>query len=232
MSRKHAVRIALLVMLALIVCLISGCSQNTEPEATGIVTETVTETPAAESAEAPAEEAVDAPSEEVAADPVKGTVDTPSEEPVEAEAVAAPVAQQERVLLATVNGEEIWSDNQDLAVAMDYYIYQADTYGMDTESPDVIAMLQQYAMEYAQETAVIYQKAAELGLSATEEDKAQAEAAARTQWIDELDEYAISAGLVDEDASDDDKAAARADAANQLLESYGYDEAKYVAEVS
>ena len=119
MSRKHIIRIALLIMLALFVCLISGCSQNTQPEATAVVTEAVTETPGAESAEAPAKEAAEVPAEE------------PVEAPAE-EAVAVPVTQQERVLLATVNGEEIWSDNQNLTIAMDYYIDLADSYGMDT----------------------------------------------------------------------------------------------------
>ena len=48
MSRKSVIRIALLVVLALVVCLLSGCSQNTEPEATAAVTAAVTEAPAAE----------------------------------------------------------------------------------------------------------------------------------------------------------------------------------------
>ena len=220
MSRKSVMSIVLLVMLALVVCLISGCSQNKEPEATAAVTAAVTEAPAEEATEVPTEEATEA-----------FVTEAPAEEATEAP-TEAPTPTPEPVLLATVNGEEIWSDNENLQVAMDYYVDLAESYGMDTSSDDVISLLQQYSMEYAQETAVIYQKAAEFGFSATEEDKVQAEATAKAKWIEELDNFALNAGLVTEDASDDDKAAARADAAAQILEYYGYDEAKYVAEVA
>ena len=48
MSRKSVMSIVLLVMLALVVCLISGCSQNKAPEATATVTQAVTEAPVTE----------------------------------------------------------------------------------------------------------------------------------------------------------------------------------------
>ena len=256
-------------MLALIVCLVSGCSQdNTKPAPTRApevteapATEVVTAAPAAET-EAPAEE-TEAPAEETEA-PAEETeapaaeTEAPAEEteapaevteaPTEvlvtaepeapaaeteapAEEAAAEPTAEPPVLLATVNGEEIWSNNSGLTAAYDNYIQTASSYGMDTTSEEVLSLLRGYSMQYAIQYSLIFQKAKELGLdTVTDEQKASLEAEVRTAWADVVDSYATQVGGLTETSTEDEKAAARADALAFIQTTYGYDEERFVTE--
>ena len=143
-------------------------------------------------------------------------------------AAAAETEAQEPVLLVTVNGEEILSDDLFLNSVLAYYMEYAAYSGYDTSEPDMLATIRLYSMEYTVHTRLIHQKAAELGFDQfTDEEKAAFEAEARAEWAEIIDQYV--AANVPEDASDDDKAAARADALAGLLEQ-GYDEEQYVSE--
>lgn len=156
--------------------------------------------------------------------------DAPAEEAVVAEAPAEESAAEERVLLATVNGDEIWSDNYDLMYAFEYYLDLAASYGLDTTDEAVLPMLRQYSMEYALQATVVRQKAAELGLQATEEDIEQIKADIKANWETIVQSFVDEAGVITETSTEDDKAAARADALNTILNDYGYDEERYCTE--
>lgn len=289
-KRNAVVRIVLLIMLALVVCLVSGCSQdNTRPAATATPavteapaeevteapaeevtvepTEIPTEEPAEEPAEvpmeevteapAPAEEVTEAPTEEATVEPMEIPTEEPTEIPMEeptqepaesssealseeqtaeateepAEETAEEPAVEVPVLLATINGQEIWSDNLALRSAYENYIDTAASYGMDTENEDILSMLRGYSMQYALQYSLIFQKAKELGLDVvTDEQKAALEADIRTNWNEIVDGYAEELGSLTESSTDDEKAAARADALAFIKENFGYDEEKFVAE--
>ena len=138
------------------------------------------------------------------------------------EADAAPV------LLVTVNGEEIKSDNHYLNQVISYYLDYAEQSGYDASDPSMLESIRQFSLDYTIHTILIRQKAAELGLDKiTDEEKAAMELTAKAEWQGILDTYVAQA--LAEGATEDDKAAARADAEAMLL-NYGYDEATYVQE--
>ena len=153
-----------------------------------------------------------------------------AEETAEAVVAEAPADEAERVLLVTVNGDEIWSDNVDLQYAYEYYLNMAASYGLDTADESVLPMIREYAMEYALQTTIVRQKVAELGLSATDEDIAQVKEDIKAEWEEIVLSYVDEAGVIDENSSEDDKAAAHADALSYILDTYGYDEERYVNE--
>ena len=156
-----------------------------------------------------------------------------AEEAVPAEeATETTPAEQPAVLLATIDGEEIWSDNELLKSAYDYYTELAESYGYDLENEAVLSLVRQSAMYQPIQRKLVTEKAAELGLdSVTDEEKESFRTAAKEEW-DEAVEYFISQmGEVTEDATDEQKAAARADALAFIQENYGFDEETYLAEV-
>ena len=146
----------------------------------------------------------------------------------DAAGAAAETEAQDPVLLVTVNGEEILSDDPFLNSVLSYYMEYASYNGYDTTEPEMLATIRQYSMQYTIHTKLIRQKAAELGFDQiTDEEKAGFEAEAKASWAEIIDQYV--AQNVAEDASEDDKAAARADALAALL-GQGYDEEQYVSE--
>ena len=153
-------------------------------------------------------------------------VEAPAEE-VPAEAAAEEAAAEEPaepVLLATVNSAEIWSDNIDLMYAFNYYYEMAVSYGLDPADQSVLPMLRMYSMEYAIQATVVRQKAEELGLGATEEDVEKTKEDIKSSWAEIVDSFVQEAGVITETSSEEDKAAARADAEATILANYGYDE--------
>ena len=199
------------------------------------VTEAPAETEAPAATEAPAEtaapeagaadEAAPALAAAASSDAAESAPEAAAaEEPAVAE-VAEPV---QPVLLATVNGTEIMSDNTDIQYWISYTMYQLANSGYDTTSPDLLTSVRQYAMQNTQRLVLIRNKAKELGLDTfTDEETESMKADARAEWEN------IVAGYMDpsvtEDSSDDDKAAARADA-EAKLRAEGYTEDLYVAE--
>ena len=148
-----------------------------------------------------------------------------AEVPVETE---APAAEAEApVLLVTVNGDEIMSDDSEVQYWIGYYLYQLASSGYDTSDTEMLALVNYYALLNSMRYYVIRQKAAELGLDkVSDEEKAKMEAAAKENWEQAIASYTQD---VAEDASDDDKAAARADAI-AALKNDGYEEEPYIAD--
>lgn len=134
------------------------------------------------------------------------------------------------VLLATVNGEEIMSDNLSLMDALSYYKQLAQSYGMDITDESTLNLLQQYSMQHAIQTTLIFQKAKELGLDTiTDEDKAKITEEGKASWEEIIQNLIADQGTVTDESSEDDKAAARADALAALA-AYGYDDERYLSE--
>ena len=147
-----------------------------------------------------------------------------AEESAAAETETA-AGSQEPVLLATINGEEIMSNHDEVEYWINYYLYQLSASGYDVSDPEMMQVVEQYSLLNAMRFVLIRQKAAELGLDTfTDEEKAEWQKLADESWEQAVASY--TEGITDE-STDDEKAAARADALAALL-SDGYDEESYV----
>ena len=141
-----------------------------------------------------------------------------------AEAGAA-AETQEPVLLVTVNGEEIASNHEEVEYWINYYLYQLSGYGYDVSDPDMMSMVDSYALLNTIRFILIRQKAAELGLdSFTDAEKAEWEKAANENWEQAVASYMQN---VTDESTDDEKAAARADAI-AALKLEGYEEDSFI----
>ena len=201
-----------------------------------------TEAPA-EATEAPAE-ATEAPAEptEAPAEPTEApaeATEAPAEaaeapaQPTEApaEAAEAPAeATEAPVLLATVNGEEIRTDNRDMQELIRYYQDYYAASGYDTADESFQTYLKASGMEWAISCALYRQKAAELNVAEmTAEQEAKLKEEAKAEWEEAVSYYAQETGLP-ENATEEEKAAARAEALAKIESTYGYTEESYVAE--
>ena len=184
------------------------------------MTAALAEAPATE-AEAPAAEA-EAPAAE--AETPAAETKAPAAES-EAEAPAAEAA--EPVLLVTVNGEDIMSDNSEVNYWISYYLYQLASSGYDTSDAEMLNLVNQYSLYNTIRYFVIRQKAAELGLDqVSDEERAKLESGARENWEQAVQSYTQN---VTDESTEDEKAAARADAI-AALKADGYEEETYVSE--
>ncbi len=153
------------------------------------------------------------------------TAYTVSMEDVEAptEEAAAPV------LLATVNGDEIMSDSTALKQLVDAYVEYYASQGADTDDPAFMAAVQGLGLRWAIDSALYAQKAKELQIpEMTEEQRAQLESDAKAVWEENV-AYLMSAQGLAEDASEEEKAAAREKVLAAIQEMYGYTEESYIA---
>ncbi|MBP5725670.1 MAG: peptidylprolyl isomerase [Clostridia bacterium] len=154
-----------------------------------------------------------------------------AEDTADAAAETAEVLSDEPVMLVTVNGEEIWSNNNYLLYTQANYEDWAASNGYNTEDEYLRQAINQQSLYETIAYHLILQKGKELGLDQiTEEDKAGFETAAKAQWEEIVNSFINSTGTITAESSDDDKAAARADAEAQLLSGYGFDETRYVDE--
>ena len=133
------------------------------------------------------------------------------------------------VLLVTVNGEEIRTDNEYLLQVRDYYLDYAQSNGYDVSDQAMIDTINAYSLLYTLRSVLVRQKAVELGLDQfTDEEKAAMEENGKAAWAEIVDNFIENAGTVTADSTDDEKAAAKADAEAQLL-AYGYNEEIYAS---
>ena len=140
---------------------------------------------------------------------------------------AAPAQSTEPEQLVTVNGTAIYSDNPDIEYWISYYLYMLSSYGYSTEEEGMLEMINQYALENTIRLEIIKQKAKEMGLDQlSDEESAQIDEEAKASWESQLTSIEESAGITEE-SSDDDRAAARADALAEM-EAQGYTEASYL----
>lgn len=154
-----------------------------------------------------------------------------AEDTADAAAETAEVLSDEPVLLVTVNGDEIWSNDNYLLYTQANYENYAASNGYNTADDNLIKAINQQSLYETIGYRLILQKGKELGLDQiSDEDKAGFETDAKAQWEEIVSSFISSMGKVTEESSDEDKAAARADAEAQLLSDYGFDEARYVEE--
>ena len=147
-----------------------------------------------------------------------------------AEAAAEETAEAaETELLATVNGEEIRSDNHAMQELLSYYSEYYAAYGYDTSDPSLQAYLKHAGLQWAIEDALYRQKAAELNVAdMTGEQKAELEAKAREIWDENVTYFAEQQGITEE-STEAEKAAARITALAQIEAQYGYTEESYIS---
>lgn len=139
--------------------------------------------------------------------------------------------ETEPVLLASVNGDEIWSNNEDMQELINYYLSYYSSYGYDTNDESLQAYLQAAGLHWAIEGILYQQKAAELNVSEmTEEQKAELEAAAREEWEEAVSYYAEYLGGITAESTEEEIAEARLTALSYIEASYGYTEESYISE--
>ena len=151
----------------------------------------------------------------------------------EAAVVADLTAGQEAepVLLASVNGDEIWSNNEDMQSLISYYNSYYGSSGYDTSDPSLQAYLRAAGLEWAIESVLYRQKAKELNVEEmTDEQRAALEVSARTDWDGVVDYYAQNLSGLTEESTEEEKAAARENALSYIETNFGYTEDKYVQE--
>ena len=147
-----------------------------------------------------------------------------------AETEAAAVA--ERKLLATVNGEEIWNDNRNIAQLKNYYLnYFAQYYGLDVyEDAALAATLDSVALDFAISEALFSQKGRELNVTLlTDEEKTEIETQARADWDGAISSYLTQNGITEE-STEEERAAKEAEAVEYYKAQYGYASAEDIVE--
>ena len=128
-------------------------------------------------------------------------------------------------VLVLVNGTPITRGEVEniLASIQSYY----SQYGYDVSSADVLPYLNQMALETAVQTALMDQKAIDLGIVITDEEKAQIEADVAQYWEEVVTSYVDYYGGLTEESTEEEIAAARVNVLG-MLESMGYTEAVLV----
>ena len=128
-------------------------------------------------------------------------------------------------VLALVNGTPITRGEVEevLASIQSYY----SQYGYDVSSEEVLPYLNQMALETAVQTALMDQKAIDLGIVITDEEKAQIEADVAQYWEEVVTSYVDYYGGLTEESTEEEIAAARVNVLG-MLESMGYTEAVLV----
>ena len=216
----------LCILLSLMMLACSAAALAEEPAAG--------EAPAA--AEEPAAAEAEAPAEEPAAEEAPAAEEVPAaaEEPADPEAETAaeePAAETEKpVLLATVNGREIMSDDYGIQYFLDYYLNEMAQYGLTEEYEDYHYYYDYYKSFSLANTirhAFYEQKAEELSLKGTEEERVQYEETLKESWKSAVNNYVESAGITAE-SSDAERKTAEEDALAFFQEQYGFTEESFV----
>ncbi|MBP3638024.1 MAG: peptidylprolyl isomerase [Clostridia bacterium] len=126
-------------------------------------------------------------------------------------------------VLVTVNGQGITREKIDMIASNLVSSYAQ--YGYDTSDAAFMAVMNQYAVEYAVQLEVMEQKAVEMGYDQfTEEEKAQIAEQNTAEWNQLVDMYVSYYGGVTAESTEEEKAAARVSMLS-MLESMGLTEA-------
>lgn len=129
-------------------------------------------------------------------------------------------------VLATVNGDVVTRADFDMYFAnLNSYYTNA---GYDMTGDEMVGLLKMMAMETAVEYVLMDQKIVELGLSLTDEEKADATQAAREDWAAVIEDGMAYYGITAASTEDE-----RAEMLVQILaelESMGYTEEAYIAD--
>ena len=152
-------------------------------------------------------------------------------EGTDAAVVADLTEAEEPVLLASVNGDEIWSNHEQMLRLQDSYLGFYSSYGYDTSDPELQAFVKAACLEWAVDDALYQQKAAELkGADMTEEQKAALEAQAKKEWDEAVTYYAEQQSGITADSTEEEVAAARANAVAYIESTFGLTEETYTAD--
>lgn len=151
----------------------------------------------------------------------------PTQEPV-AQVTAEPAgAVVDEETAAVVNGyairmAEVKEIENNLAAAFSYY-------GYDASSGEALTVLRQASLRYAIQMALLDQKAEEWHITGPEGDElAQLTAAQKAEWDSIVSYYMTSVGGITDASTEEERAAARAEAIASLAE-LGYTEESQVA---
>ena len=226
-----AIFVAVVVLAAVLIGVYMGTKSGSQ-SADGVevtATPEITEEPVA--TEEPTEEPVEteAPTEEPAEaeEPAPEEADATDEPAAEAqaeeepEAVPASAQTSPEDVMVVVNGEAVNRQTfEDYRGSLINYFSQ---YGYDMTNEDNLAFVGGMAMQTMVEDTILFQKAADLGLDVTEEERAQIEAENAEEWASAVDYCMTYYVGVAEDATDEEKADGRVNAL-ALLESMGYTE--------
>ena len=176
--------------------------------------------PAAE-AEAPAAEA-EAPAAEAEAPAAEAEAPAAEEE--------APAGSEEPVLLLTVNGKEIYDDDYGYNYFIEYYLDMMAQYGLTEGVEDYQTYFDLYkgsAIPYAIQQVFYKEKADELNLKVTDEERAEQEKTLREEWQSAVASYVADAGITDA-STEEERQAAVDEALTVFKEQYGYTEESFV----
>ena len=149
-----------------------------------------------------------------------------AEETVTEAPVADAAAADAPVLLVTVNGSEIYNNDPYLQNILQYYLSQ-----MDPSDPTSTTIAQQYAMNYnIMINHLAKAKVAELGLDRfTDEETAAFQAEGAAEWDQIVDNYIPQVNPeITAESTDEEKAAARADAEAYILANFNVSKDDYV----
>ena len=152
------------------------------------------------------------------------------DEPAAEDAAAEEATVEEPVLLASVNGDEIWSNNDAMKQVYDYYTDYFESYGYDVNEPGIQALLQNEALKWAIQSTLYHQKAEQLGVTVTEADEEQLKADLKKSWDDTVEEFMSYIGGATQDSTEEELAQARQTALEYIEATYGYTEESYIAE--
>lgn len=193
---------ALVILAAAIGVIVSRNAGEQKPEV-----QEVTQAPiVTEEAAATAEPAADAPEEAATAEPETATTG--------AEGSADDV-------MALVNGEAITRAKfEDYRSSLIDYFSQL---GYDMTNEDNLSIVGSMALDTIIEDTVLNQKAIDLGLDITDEERAQAEADSAAEWAEAVDYYVTNFYGITAESTEEEAAEARLNAL-ALLESMGFTE--------
>ncbi|MBQ8655323.1 MAG: peptidylprolyl isomerase [Clostridia bacterium] len=210
--KKNAVWavVAVVVIAALALLLIPGAANRDAAV-------TVTATP--EVTAAPTAVAVETEASAAAADPTAQPADQ-SAAAVSADVETPAASNLGEGVLATINGRPVLEE--DVYLIAENLMYTYSQYGYDFSDPTMQQQLYSMAMEYCLQLSLMEQKAAEWGFDKmNDEEAALMETEVAAEWENMIDTYIQYYVGLAEDATEDDKAAARVTAIAGL-EAMGY----------
>ena len=169
--------------------------------------------------------------EEPAAEAPAAEVETPAPEAETPAAEAeAPAESEEPVLLLTINGKEIYDDDYGYNYFIEYYLDMMAQYGLTAEVEDYQTYLDLYkgsALPYAIQQVYYAEKADELKLQLTDEERAEYEKTLKEEWQNAVNSYVADAGITDA-STEEERQAAVDDALAVFKEQYGYTEESFI----
>ena len=148
-----------------------------------------------------------------------------TEAPAEAAAEAQAAAPAEDPVLVSVNGYEIRESDPTVQFFINYYLKQVGEPDEETRQ-----LIRQYALDNTIAYRVIAQKLEEAGKMPTDADFAAEKERMKAQWEEIVTNLMSEQAGVGTDASEEDRAAARADVLSYIETNFGYTEESYIEE--